>query len=71
MSLRRQQGEVVETPAAPSVASTTAAASIGSDTLSTILDAWLRERKPFEKTAHEWTRAVRRWTELRAIAESW
>lgn len=33
-------------------------------TISALLDAWLFERKPPEKTESEWRRAVRRWQEL-------
>ena len=63
---KRHQGEVIETPAAPTLpiaAPSTGAARDGMDLMS-MFEGWLAERNPPTKTVLDFSTAIRRFTEL-------
>jgi len=63
---KRHQGEVIETPAAPTLpiaARSTVAARDGMDLMS-MFQGWLTERNPPIKTVLDFSTAIRRFTEL-------
>ena len=67
LALKRQQGEVVDTPAVPSsdeIAGRRRASDEGGDSLSEVYARWKAERRPGPKLTDEWDKALRRFQEL-------
>jgi hypothetical protein len=63
---KRQEGQLIETPAAPAPLTASHAAQVksaGVDLLA-MFDKWVEERKPPEKTVLDFTTALRRFAEL-------
>lgn len=68
LSATRQQGEIVDTPAAPEVVAilgqTLSSAGDGGEMLLALYEAWKTERRPSKKLASESHKAVRRFVQL-------